>query len=96
VTASPSEGSPADRADVILTPDQRVRVFILSTLEELVEERAAARRAIWRLRSVRLGSPPPQRPFGGVAGHAGGTDMTVARTTELWRMSATELAEAID
>jgi hypothetical protein len=29
--------------DVILTPDQRVRVFISSTLEELAEERAAAR-----------------------------------------------------
>src|SRR6266487_1875070 len=32
--------------DVILTPDQRVRVFISSTLEELAEEQAAARRAI--------------------------------------------------
>ena len=35
--------------DVILTPDQRVRVFVSSTLEELAEERAAARRAITRL-----------------------------------------------
>src|SRR6516164_3577604 len=35
--------------DVILTPDQRVRVFISSTLEELADERAAARRAIRRL-----------------------------------------------
>jgi len=35
--------------DVILTPDQRVRVFISSTLQELAEERAAARRAIRRL-----------------------------------------------
>jgi predicted ATPase/class 3 adenylate cyclase len=35
--------------DVILTPDQRVRVFISSTLEELAAERAAARRAIRRL-----------------------------------------------
>ena len=33
----------------ILTPDQRVRVFISSTLQELAEERAAARRAIRRL-----------------------------------------------
>jgi hypothetical protein len=31
--------------DVILTPDQRVRVFISSTPEELAAERAAARRA---------------------------------------------------
>jgi hypothetical protein len=30
--------------DVILTPDQRVRVFISSALEELAAERAAARR----------------------------------------------------
>src|SRR6516164_1297539 len=37
---------------VILTPDQRVRVFISSTLGELAEERAAARRAIQRLHLV--------------------------------------------
>jgi predicted ATPase len=30
----------------ILTPDQRLRVFVSSTLEELADERAAARRAI--------------------------------------------------
>jgi predicted ATPase len=35
--------------NVILTPDQRVRVFISSTLGELAEERTAARRAIRRL-----------------------------------------------
>ena len=50
LTASPGMESPGDRADVILTPDQRVRVFISSTLEELAAERAAARRAIARLR----------------------------------------------
>src|SRR5215472_8003560 len=38
--------------DVILTPDQRVRVFISSTLSELAEERAAARRAAAR-RAIR-------------------------------------------
>jgi predicted ATPase/class 3 adenylate cyclase len=38
--------------DLILTPDQRVRVFISSTLEELAAERAAARRAIARLHLV--------------------------------------------
>src|SRR6516164_5150160 len=37
------------QTDVIFTPDQRVRVFISSTLGELAEERAAARRAIRRL-----------------------------------------------
>ena len=47
--ASPHEASPTDRTAVILTPDQRVRVFISSTLEELAAERAAARRAIRRL-----------------------------------------------
>src|SRR6516165_11240699 len=52
VTASPSTEPSADRADVILTPDQRVRVFISSTLEELASERAAARRAIQRLHLV--------------------------------------------
>src|SRR5215469_1277915 len=37
------------QTDVILTPDQRGRVFISSTLGELAEERVAARRAIRRL-----------------------------------------------
>jgi predicted ATPase len=35
---------------VIRTPDQRIRVFVSSTLRELAEERAAARRAIEALR----------------------------------------------
>ena len=34
----------------ILTPDQRLRVFVSSTLQELAQERKAARRAIERLR----------------------------------------------
>ena len=34
------------RMPAILTPDQRVRVFVSSTLEELAAERAAAKRAI--------------------------------------------------
>ena len=61
--ASPRLESAADRADVILTPDQRVRVFISSTLGELAAERAAARRAIARLHLVPVwyesGAPPP-------------------------------------
>jgi hypothetical protein len=36
--------------ETILTPDQRVRVFISSTMEELAAERAAVRRAVERLR----------------------------------------------
>src|SRR5215213_4079149 len=52
VTVSLGEDSAHDRAAVILTPDQRVRVFISSTLEELAEERAAALRAVRRLHLV--------------------------------------------
>src|SRR5215467_5540923 len=60
--ASPGEESPADRADVILTPDQRVRVFISSTLEELAAERVAARRAIARLHLVPVWYESGARP----------------------------------
>lgn len=35
---------------IIRTPDQRLRVFVSSTLQEVAEERAAAREAITRLR----------------------------------------------
>ena len=38
--------------DVIRTPDQRVRVFVSSTLQELAAEREAARDAVTRLRLV--------------------------------------------
>jgi predicted ATPase/class 3 adenylate cyclase len=60
--ASPGEGSPADRAEMILTPDQRVRVFISSTLGELAEERAAAGRAIARLHLVPVWYESGARP----------------------------------
>jgi class 3 adenylate cyclase len=54
--------------DLILTPDQRVRVFISSTLEELAAERSAARRAIQRLHLVPVwyesgARPHPPRPM---------------------------------
>ena len=62
MAASPGEESPADRAVVILTPDQRVRVFISSTLEELAAERAAARRAIGRLHLVPVWYESGARP----------------------------------
>src|SRR6266496_4077012 len=66
--ASPRKESPPEQADVILTPDQRVRVFISSTLEELAAERAAARRAIARLHLVPVwyesgARPHPPRPM---------------------------------
>src|SRR5262249_22204592 len=60
--ASPGKVSPAHRAAVILTPDQRVRVFISSTLGELAEERAAARRAITRLHLVPVWYESGARP----------------------------------
>jgi predicted ATPase/class 3 adenylate cyclase len=60
--ASPREEPAAGRAGVILTPDQRVRVFISSTLEELAQERAAARRAIARLHLVPVWYESGARP----------------------------------
>ena len=59
---SPREESRGDRAGVILTPDQRVRVFISSTLAEMAEERAAARRAIERLHLVPVWYESGARP----------------------------------
>ena len=47
---------------VILTPDQRVRVFISSTLGELAEERVAARRAVARLHLVPVWYESGARP----------------------------------
>src|SRR6476469_1133290 len=44
--ASPLKEWSAERRDRILTPDQRLWVFISSTLVELAPERAASRRAI--------------------------------------------------
>ena len=53
---------------VIRTPDQRLRIFVSSTLVELADERRAVSRAITTLRltpvMVELGARPhpPQRP----------------------------------
>src|SRR6201992_46301 len=48
--------------DVIRTPDQRLRVFVSSALQELAAERQAVRDAVTRLRLVpvmfELGAPP--------------------------------------
>src|SRR5215213_1732706 len=62
VTGSPGGESSVDRAAVILAPDQRVRVFISSTLEGLAEERAAALRAIRRLHLVPVWLESGARP----------------------------------
>jgi predicted ATPase len=53
--------------DMIRTPDQRVRIFVSSTLQELAAERQAVRDAVTRLRLVpvmfELGARPhPPRP----------------------------------
>ncbi|HWS44337.1 MAG TPA: DUF4062 domain-containing protein [Acidimicrobiia bacterium] len=47
----------------ILTPDQRLRVFVSSTLNELAEERAAARGAIERLRLTPVMFELGARPY---------------------------------
>ena len=61
--ASPvSHEPPQAGPGVILTPDQRIRVFISSTLEELAGERMAARRAIQRLRLVPVWYESGARP----------------------------------
>src|SRR6266516_7844316 len=60
--ASPGAESPGERAGVIPTPDQRVRVFISSTLGELAAERTAARRAIARLHLVPVWYESGARP----------------------------------
>src|SRR5215471_9756875 len=60
--ASRRDDPAADRAGLILTPDQRVRVFISSTLGELAAERAAARRAVARLHLVPVWYESGARP----------------------------------
>jgi predicted ATPase len=69
VVAAPLRGSVwvMSGPDVIRTPDQRVRVFVSSTLGELAGERQAVRDAVSRLRLVpvmfELGARPyPPRP----------------------------------
>src|SRR6201981_3991541 len=60
--ASPGKNPPADEAAGMLITDQRIRVFISSTLEELAGERVAARRAIQRLRLVPVWYESGARP----------------------------------
>jgi predicted ATPase len=52
-----------DDEDVIRTPDQRLRVFVSSTLKELRQERDAARRAIERLRLTPVLFEQGARPY---------------------------------
>ncbi|HEX6554512.1 MAG TPA: DUF4062 domain-containing protein, partial [Ktedonobacteraceae bacterium] len=53
----------ATAAPVIRTPDQRVRVFVSSTLDELAGERAAAREAITQLRLTPVLFESGARPY---------------------------------
>ena len=48
---------------LIRTPDQRVRVFVSSTLDELAPERAAAREAITQLRLTPVLFESGARPY---------------------------------
>src|SRR5438552_71282 len=50
-------------APVIRTPDQRLRVFVSSTLDELAAERAAAREAITQLRLTPVFFESGARPY---------------------------------
>src|SRR5215475_11804714 len=50
-------------APLIRTPDQRVRVFISSTLDELTPERAAAREAIVQLHLTPVFFESGARPY---------------------------------
>ena len=52
-----------DETGVIRTPDQRVRVFISSTLTELAAERRAARDAVTQLRLVPVMFELGARPY---------------------------------
>jgi predicted ATPase/class 3 adenylate cyclase len=65
--ALPRDVTSGAETQVIRTPDQRVRVFVSSTLQELAAERRAVREAVTRLRLVpvmfELGARPhPPRP----------------------------------
>src|SRR5215471_12724370 len=53
----------ATASPVIRTPDQRVRVFVSSTLDELAAERAAARVAITELRLTPVLFESGARPY---------------------------------
>src|SRR5438552_3862765 len=61
-----AESRPTEAAGttpVIRTPDQRVRVFVSSTLDELAPERAAAREAITQLRLTPVLFESGARPY---------------------------------
>jgi hypothetical protein len=56
-------GAATAASPAIRTPDQRVRVFVSSTLDELAPERAAAREAITQLRFAPILFESGARPY---------------------------------
>ena len=52
-----------DEISIIRTPDQRLRVFVSSTLKELAEERSAAQKAITNLRLTPVMFELGARPY---------------------------------
>src|SRR5881398_775721 len=56
-------GAATGASPLIRTPDQRVRVFVSSTLDELAAERAAAREAITQLRLAPVLFESGARPY---------------------------------
>jgi hypothetical protein len=63
LNAGNSQAAATAAAKVIRTPDQRVRVFVSSTLDELAAERAAAREAITELRLTPILFESGARPY---------------------------------
>ncbi len=61
--AQPHGGEKQSASSLIRTPDQRLRVFISSTLDELANERVAARNAITQLRLTPIFFEQGARPY---------------------------------
>ena len=61
-TASPGRAA-STHPTIIRTPDERLRVFISSTPQELADERAAALAAVEHLRLTPVLSEPGARPY---------------------------------
>jgi len=61
--AAPRSTAAPSLPTLIRTPDQRVRVFVSSTLDELAPERAAAREAITQLHLTPVFFEAGARPY---------------------------------
>ena len=63
VTPIPVQEAGGGRRWTIHTPDQRLRVFVSSTLDEVAPERVAARQAIAQLRLIPVMFEAGARPY---------------------------------